>query len=642
MAKQKFKTEVAELLHLITHSLYSQREIFLRELISNASDALDRLKYLTLTEDDYKGFPFVPRIDIEFDGSDRSTLSVSDSGIGMSAEELAQNLGTIARSGTRRFLNDVKGSVADGGAAADTNLIGQFGVGFYASFMVADRVEVTSKRAGDDQAHRWTSDGRGQFEVEPAERAQSGTTVVLHLKDDGKEFASRYRIEGIAKRYSNHIPHPIHLHYSEPAGTDQAPTDQAPTDPAPTDPEGADAEEKVEQINAASALWKRPKSELSDGDYQEFYQTLTVDTEEPLHWVHTHAEGTLEYTTLFYLPAKAPPDIYYADYQPGVKLYVRRVFITDDDRELLPTYLRFIRGVIDSEDLPLNVSREILQQNRTMAAIRQASVKKILSELAGLAKNNPTAYDRFFTELGRVLKEGLYQDPGNREQLQELVRYRSSSEEGLVSLAQYQERMSSDQKAIYYITGDRSADLRRSPLLEAYRAKGFEVLIMADEIDELVVPAIGTYGDIELKSVNRSDTADDLKDERDEESEKKIEPLLGKMKKLLSDQVKDVRPSARLSDSPSCVVADGSDPTLAFQNVLKQLGQRDLPASKPILEVNPGHPIIVGLAERGDDALLDDASRLLLEQALLIEGVRPEDPIAFAKRLNRVMERALG
>jgi molecular chaperone HtpG len=642
MAKQKFKTEVAELLHLITHSLYSQREIFLRELISNASDALDRLKYLTLTEDDYKGFPFVPRIDIEFDGSDRSTLSVSDSGIGMSAEELAQNLGTIARSGTRRFVNDVKGSVADGGAAADTNLIGQFGVGFYASFMVADRVEVTSKRAGDDQAHRWTSDGRGQFEVEPAERAQSGTTVVLHLKDDGKEFASRYRIEGIAKRYSNHIPHPIHLHYSEPAGTDQAPTDQAPTDPAPTDPEGGDAEEKVEQINAASALWKRPKSELSDGDYQEFYQTLTVDTEDPLHWVHTHAEGTLEYTTLFYLPAKAPPDIYYADYQPGVKLYVRRVFITDDDRELLPTYLRFIRGVIDSEDLPLNVSREILQQNRTMAAIRQASVKKILSELAGLAKNNPTAYDRFFTELGRVLKEGLYQDPGNREQLQELVRYRSSSEEGLVSLAQYQERMSSDQKAIYYITGDRSADLRRSPLLEAYRAKGFEVLIMADEIDELVVPAIGTYGDIELKSVNRSDTADDLKDERDEESEKKIEPLLGKMKKLLSDQVKDVRPSARLSDSPSCVVADGSDPTLAFQNVLKQLGQRDLPASKPILEVNPGHPIIVGLAERGDDALLDDASRLLLEQALLIEGVRPEDPIAFAKRLNRVMERALG
>ena len=622
MAKKQFKTEVTELLHLITHSLYSQREIFLRELISNASDALDKLKYLTLTEDDYKGFPFVPRIDVEFDDKEGATLSVSDTGIGMDAEELAQNLGTIARSGTRRFLDDAKG-----GAAADTNLIGQFGVGFYASFMVADRVEVTSKRAGDDQAHRWTSDGRGPLHAQPAERAQSGTTVVLHLNDDGKEFASRYRIEGIVKRYSNHIPHPIHLHYAEPAGTDE---------------EGATPEEKVEQINAASALWKRPKSELSDGDYQEFYKTLTVDTEDPLHWVHTHAEGTLEYTTLFYLPAKAPPDIYYADYQPGVKLYVRRVFITDDDRELLPTYLRFIRGVIDSEDLPLNVSREILQQNRTMAAIRQASVKKILSELAGLAKNNPTAYERFFSELGRVLKEGLYQDPGNREQLLELVRYRSSSEDGLVSLAQYKERMSSDQKAIYYITGDRSADLRRSPLLEAYRAKGLEVLIMEDEIDELVVPAIGTYGDLELKSVNRSDTADDLRDNRDEESEKKIEPLLGRMKKLLSDQVKDVRPSARLSDSPSCVVADGSDPTLAFQNVLKQLGQRDLPDSKPILEVNPGHPIIVGLAERGDDALLDDASRLLLEQALLIEGVRPEDPIAFAKRLNRVMERALG
>lgn len=622
MAKMKFKTEVTELLHLITHSLYSQREIFLRELISNASDALDKLKFLTLTEDDYKGFPFVPRIDVEFDDKERATLSVSDTGIGMDAGELAGNLGTIARSGTRRFLNDAKGA-----AAVDTNLIGQFGVGFYASFMVAERVEVTSKRAGDDQAHRWTSDGRGEFELEPAERAQSGTTVTLHLDDGGKEFASRYRIEGIVKRYSNHIPHPIHLHYAEPAGTDE---------------KGAGMEEKVEQINAASALWKRPRSELSDDDYREFYKTLTVDTEDPLHWVHTHAEGTLEYTTLFYLPSSSPPDIYYADYQPGVKLYVRRVFITDDDRDLLPSYLRFIRGVIDSEDLPLNVSREILQQNRTMAAIRQASVKKILSELAGLAKNTPTAYDRFFTELGRVLKEGLYQDQGNREQLLELVRYRSSSEEGLVSLARYKERMSSDQKAIYYITGDRSADLRRSPLLEAYRAKGFEVLIMEDEIDELVVPAIGVYGDLEFKSVNRSDTADDLEGDRDEESEKKIEPLLGRMKKLLSEQVKDVRPSARLSDSPSCVVADGSDPTLTFQKVLKQLGRRDLPDSKPILEINPGHPIIVGLAERGGDALLDDASRLLLEQALLIEGVRPEDPIAFVKRLNRVMERALG
>lgn len=621
MAKQRFKTEVTELLHLITHSLYSQREIFLRELVSNASDALDKLKYLTLTEDDYKGFPFVPRIDIEFDAGERPTLSVSDTGIGMDAAELQENLGTIARSGTRRFLHDAKGK-----AAAGTNLIGQFGVGFYASFMVADRVEVVSRRAGAEQAHRWVSDGRGQFEVEPAERAQSGTTVILHLDEDGKEFASRYRIEGIVKRYSNHIPHPIHLHYAESAEGDA--TDKA-------------RDKKVEQINAASALWKRPKSELSDDDYREFYQTLTVDAEEPLHWVHTHAEGALEYTTLFYLPAAAPPDIYYADYRPGVKLYVRRVFITDDDRDLLPAYLRFIRGVIDSEDLPLNVSREILQQNRTMAAIRQASVKKILAELGSLAKNTPAVYDRFFTELGRVLKEGLYQDPGNREPLLELVRYRSSSEDGLVSLAGYRERMSSGQQAIYYITGDRSADLRRSPLLEAYRAKGFEVLIMEDEIDELVVPAVGTYGDLPFKSVNRSDSADELQEERDREGEKKIEPLLSRMKKALTDQVKDVRPSVRLSDSPSCVVADGSDPTLAFQNVLKQLGQRDLPDSKPILEVNPGHPIIVGLAERGDDALLDDASRLLLEQALLIEGVRPPDPIAFAKRLNRVMERAL-
>lgn len=621
MAKQKFKTEVTDLLRLITHSLYSQREIFLRELVSNASDAIDKLKYLTLTQDDYKGFPFVPRIDIEFDDEERSTLSVSDTGIGMDAEELKQNLGTIARSGTRRFLDDVKE-----GSSADTNLIGQFGVGFYASFMVADRVEVVSRRAGSDQAHSWASDGKGQFEVTPAERSQAGTTVILHLNDDGKEFASRYRIEGIVKRYSNHIPHQIYLHYTASAGDED---------------NKADTTDKVEQINAASALWKRPKSELSDDDYKEFYQTLTVDTEEPLHWVHTQAEGTQEYTTLFYLPSKAPPDIYYADYQPGVKLYVRRVFITDDDRDLLPAYMRFIRGVIDSEDLPLNVSREILQQNRTMAAIRQASVKKILSELAGLGKNNPTTYNTFFTELGRVFKEGLYQDPANREQLLELVRYRSSSEEGLVSLAQYRERMSSEQEAIYYITGDRSADLRRSPLIEAYKAKGFEVLIMEDEIDELVAPAIGTYDEVQLKSVNRSDTADDLKDDRDAESEKKVGPLIDKMKQVLSDDVKDVRVSARLNDSPSCVVADGSDPTLAFQKVLNQMGQRDVPAAKPILEINPSHPIILGLAERGDDAMLDDASRLLFEQALLIEGVRPEDPIAFAGRLNRVMERAL-
>ena len=638
MAKQQFKTEVTELLHLITHSLYSQREIFLRELVSNASDALDKLKYLTLTDDDYKGFPFMPRIDVEFDAGERPSLSVADSGIGMDAGELRENLGTIARSGTRRFLRDAKGD-----AAARTNLIGQFGVGFYASFMVADRVEVVSRRAGSGQAHRWVSDGRGRFEVEPAERAQSGTTVTLRLNDDGKEFASRYRIEGIVKRYSNHIPHPIHLRYQEPAGGDRAAGEAE--DPAAAEDRAKDEPTyQVERINAASALWKRPKSELSDQDYREFYKTLTVDEEDPLHWVHTHAEGTLQYTTLFYLPAKAPPDIYYADYRPGVKLYVRRVFITDDDRDLLPAYLRFIRGVIDSEDLPLNVSREILQQNRTMSAIRQASVKKILSELGSLARNDRAAYDRFFTELGRVLKEGLYQDHGNREQLLELMRYRSSSEEGLVSLAHYKERMPSDQKAIYYVTGDRSADLRRSPLLEAYRAKGFEVLIMDDEIDEMVAPAIGAYGGVELKSVNRSDTADDLQEERDREGEKKIEPLLARMKKALSGQVKDVRPSVRLSDSPSCVVADGSDPTLAFQNVLKQLGQLGqpgLPDSKPILEVNPGHPIIVGLAERGDDALLDDASRLLLEQALLIEGVRPEDPIAFAKRLNRVMERAL-
>ena len=360
MAKHRFKTEVSQLLDLIIHSLYSHQEIFLRELVSNASDALDRLRYQTLTDADFKGVPFTPRIDISFNSeSDPKTLTVTDSGIGMGAEELRDNLGTIARSGTKRFLDAIQQDAKEG-APGDSNLIGQFGVGFYSSFMAADRVEVLSLRAGEDQAHRWVSNGRGSFEIAPAERAGAGTTVTLQLNEGGAEFASRWQIDSLVKKYSNHIPYPIHLHYTE--------TEDNKTEP------------RSEQINAASALWKRPKSELSDSDYFEFYRSLAHDDEDPLHYVHTHAEGTQEYTTLFFVPKKAPPDLYYADYRPGVKLYVKRVFITDDAKELLPTWLRFVRGVIDSEDLPLNVSRELLQQNRLLTSIRNASVKKLLSE----------------------------------------------------------------------------------------------------------------------------------------------------------------------------------------------------------------------------------------------------------------------
>ena len=639
MGKHKFKTEVSQLLDLIIHSLYSHREIFLRELISNASDALDKLRYLTLTDDDYKGLPFVPRVDVSFsqggeggeggEGGDGKILTVADSGIGMSEKELTENLGTIARSGTRRFLDELTKSKDGGGA--DTNLIGQFGVGFYSAFMVADRVEVLTKRAGESGAWRWSSDGRGQYEVAEAERDGVGTTVTLFLNEDGGEYASQWQIEAIVKKYSNHIAYPIYLHTTEPQGD----TDQS------DGKETKDGKEKVEQINAASALWTRPKSELSEEDYVEFYNGLGHGDEEepPLHYVHTRAEGTLEYTTLFYIPAKAPPDLYYADYRPGVKLYVKRVFITDDEKELLPTYLRFVRGVIDSEDLPLNVSREILQQNRTLAAIRSASVKKLLGELQTLT-NNHERYDAFIEQYGRPLKEGLYQDFANRDALLELVRFRSTEHEGLTSLVGYVERMKEDQKAIYYITGERSANLAASPLLEVYRSQGLEVLIMDDEIDAFVIPSVGKYQDHELKSVNRTDTADDLGTEQSKEKAKEIGPLLRRIRGVLGDQVKDVKASARLSDSPSCVVADESDPTASMQAVLKAMGQ-DAGEFKPVLEINPSHAIVEKLRDTDDDDVIADAGHLLLEQAMLIEGVALSDPVAFAQRLNRFMSRAL-
>ena len=633
MGKHKFKTEVSQLLDLIIHSLYSHREIFLRELVSNASDALDKLRYLTLTDDDYKGLPFVPRVDVSFsqggEGGDGKILTVADSGIGMSEKELTENLGTIARSGTRRFLDELTKSKDGGGA--DTNLIGQFGVGFYSAFMVADRVEVLTKRAGESGAWRWSSDGRGQYEVAEAERDGVGTTVTLFLNEDGGEYASQWQIEAIVKKYSNHIAYPIYLHTTEPQGD----TDQS------DGKETKDGKEKVEQINAASALWTRPKSELSEEDYVEFYNGLGHGDEEepPLHYVHTRAEGTLEYTTLFYIPAKAPPDLYYADYRPGVKLYVKRVFITDDEKELLPTYLRFVRGVIDSEDLPLNVSREILQQNRTLAAIRSASVKKLLGELQTLT-NNHERYDAFIEQYGRPLKEGLYQDFANRDALLELVRFRSTEHEGLTSLAGYVERMKEDQKAIYYITGERSANLAASPLLEVYRSQGLEVLIMDDEIDAFVIPSVGKYQDHELKSVNRTDTADDLGTEQSKEKAKEIGPLLRRIRGVLGDQVKDVKASARLSDSPSCVVADESDPTASMQAVLKAMGQ-DAGEFKPVLEINPSHAIVEKLRDTDDDDVIADAGHLLLEQAMLIEGVALSDPVAFAQRLNRFMSRAL-
>jgi molecular chaperone HtpG len=624
MSKHQFQTEVNQLLHLIVHSLYEHRDIFLRELVSNSSDALDKLKYLTMTDDAFKQLDFAPRIDIEFDEKDRSTITVSDNGIGMNEAELVENLGTIARSGTKNFLSRLTGD-----ARRDSNLIGQFGVGFYSCFMVADTVEVTTRRAGEEAAYKWVSDGKNDYEISEATREAQGTTVVLHLNEDGKEFAARWQIQDVVKRYSNHIAFPIFLHYTA----------------TEYEGEGENREEKkearIEQINSAAALWKQPKSQLSEEDYVEFYKTIAHEDDEPLFYVHTQAEGTQEYTTLFFVPQHAPFDLYQMDYQPGVKLYIKRVFITDDEKELLPTYLRFVRGIIDSEDLPLNVSRETLQKNRVMAQIRSASVKKLLSEFQDIANGNPEKYTTFIEQYNRPLKEGLYSDFANRDALLELVRFKSTKVDGFTGLAEYKDRMGSEQKAIYYISGENEENLRNSPLLEAYKKKDIEVLIMDDEIDEIVVPGINTYKDLELKSVNRSGATEELKTDEDKQSEKELKPVLEKIKEALGDKVKDVVASSRLSDSPSCIVADEADPTVKLQQMMKALGQSDMPDFKPILEVNPNHYIVTKLKEVDDKAFIDDVSHLLLEQAMLVEGAELKKPTDFVKRLNRVLEKAL-
>jgi molecular chaperone HtpG len=617
MPKREFQTEVNQLLQLIIHSLYSHPEIFLRELISNASDALDRLRHLTLVDDAYKSLPFDPRIDLELDAENK-TLTIADSGIGMNEEELASNLGTIARSGTKNFLSQLSGD-----AKKDSNLIGQFGVGFYSAFMVSDSIEVVSRKAGDDKAWRWTSDGKTGFDIEPAERAATGTTILIHFNEEGKQYADSWRLQEVVKKYSNHIAFPIFLTYDK--------------------SEWNEAEKKsiktrtTEQVNAASALWRRPKSELKDEDYKELYESITGDSQDPLFWFHTKAEGSLEYTTLFYVPAKAPLDLYQAEYKVGVKLYVKRVFIMDDARELLPQYLRFVRGIIDSEDLPLNVSREILQQNRVLTSIRTASVKKILSELKNIAANQPEKYLAFIAEYNRPLKEGLYGDYANRETLLELVRFKSTKVEGVTSLADVKTRMKEGQKSIYYITGGQESLLRTSPLLEIYKKKDLEVLILDDDIDEIVFSGVDKYGDVDFKAINKASTGEDLKDEAEPDKAEALKPLLAMLKTTLGDRVKDVRASVRLADSPSCIVSDEEEPSLQMQQMLRAMGQKDIPAPLPTLEINPDHEIVKKLLARKDDALAQDAAWLLLDQALLMEGVALKDPAAFVQRLNRIL-----
>lgn len=625
MAEMQFKTEVNDLLHLIIHSLYSNKEIFLRELISNASDALDKLKYLTLTDEKLKGLAFDPRIDISFTEGDKRTLVITDNGIGMNEDDLNTNLGTIASSGTKRFL----ASLTDE-QKKDSNLIGQFGVGFYSAFMVADRIEVVSRKAGEKQAYKWSSDGKGSYSIDPAERDGQGTTITLYLNEDGGNYANRWELEQLVKKYSDNISFPIFLAYDDVTYDDKEKDKDGNAKKVVT--------HKVEQINSCQALWKRSKSELKPEDYQNFYKNTFHDTDDAMFYLHTKAEGSIEYTTLFYVPKTAPFDMYYADYKPGVRLYVKRVFITDDDKQLLPTYLRFVRGIIDSEDLPLNVSREILQQNRIMSSIRSNSVKKLLAEFKRISEQEPEKYIEFIKQYNRPLKEGLYSDWENRDELMELVRFKSSKVDGYVSLKDYKSRMPKDQKSIYYISGGKEETLKASPLIEAYTKKGYEVLVLDEEIDEFVASSIGSYQSLPLKAINKSGSMDDLKDEASKQKEEAGKGVVEKIKASLKDQVKDVVVSSRLTDTPAVIVVDDSAPTVQMQQILKQMGQ-PVVESKPILEINADDPMIKKIGSESDQKLVDTWCGVLLDQALLAQGVMPKDPVAFTRRLHELLSR---
>lgn len=656
MATYQFQTEVNQLLKLIIHSMYSNKDIFLREIVSNASDALDKLKYLTVSDDVYKEIKFEPRIDITFDEK-AAVLAVQDSGIGMNADDLTNNLGTIARSGTKAFIEKLDAEKASG----DSNLIGQFGVGFYSAFMAAKKIDVYTRRAGDAEKKifHWSSDGTNSYQIEEiaaeSEVAKkygfdnldlTGSVVEMSLNDESKEYASRWKIEELVKRYSDHIAFPIYLHYEQNKYDDKGNV--------------TSTEKKVDQVNSASALWKRSKSELKEEDYNEFYKTFGHDGQNPLHYVHTHAEGTQEYTTLFFIPQNAPFDMYQADYKSGVKLYVKRVFITDDDRELLPAYLRFVRGIIDSEDLPLNVSREILQQNRILETIRTASVKKLLGEFKKMGETadkarkaeNPSdeekkaieKWNTFVKNYNRPMKEGLYGDYANRDEIAEIVRFKSTDSSGTgaenwTSFADYVQRMKSEQKAIYYITGGDEDNLRKSPLLEAYTKKGFEVLILDGDIDEIVFPGYGKYKDFELKAVNRAGSDEELGVDKKEaeKKEKEFKSVVEKIKKALGERVKDVKLSNRLTDSPSCIVIDENDPSLQMERMMKAMGQGGFSEVKPILEVNGDHAILQKLKASDDEEFIADVSTVLLDQALLLGGSEIKDPADFVKKLNKLI-----
>ena len=612
----EFQAEAQQLLKLMIHSLYSDKEIFLRELISNASDACDKLRFEALGDDALYEKDSELKVVIEFDKEAR-TISLIDNGIGMNRQEVMDNIGTIAKSGTRKFFESLTGD-----QARDVQLIGQFGVGFYSAFIVADRVVVETRRAGLTPEHgvRWESDGQGTYNLETMEKPERGTRVTLHLREGEEELLESYRLRHIIKKYSDHINLPI-LMKSD-------------------DEEKAD---EFETVNQASALWTRAKKDISEEEYKEFYKHVAHDFEEPMSWLHNQVEGTQSYTTLFYIPKRAPFDLWDRDKRHGIKLYVRRVFIMDDAEQLMPGYLRFVRGLVDSDDLPLNVSREILQHNRVVDKIRSGSIKKILSHLASLAKDDKEQYQEFWQNFGKVLKEGPAEDFANREDIAKLLRFASThtdTDVQDVSLEDYIGRMKEGQDKIYYVTADSFAAAKNSPHLEVFRKKGIEVLLMFERVDEWLMAHLNEFSGKTLQSVAKGELdLGSLEDEKEKESLKQTEDeykdLVAKMKESLGDKVKEVRVSHRLTSSPSCLVVQEGDMNVALQNMLKQAGH-SVPSLQPALEINPNHPIIQKLKDEKDDARFTDWSSLLLDQAMLSEGGQLEDPASFVTRLNNM------
>ena len=608
-----FQTEVSQLLHLMVHSLYSNKEIFLRELVSNASDAIDKLKFESLSNESLIEGKQEPSIHIDID-KDAGTITIKDNGIGMTQDEVMENIGTIANSGTRKYLESL-----DKSQTQDSNLIGQFGVGFYSSFIVSNTVTLLSRKAGDDKANgtKWVSKGKGEYSIEAVELDDYGTTVILDIKKAENEFVNDYRIRGIVSKYSDHITIPIMMLKSSEEDKDVI---------------------EYETINKATAFWMQDKKELSQSDYDEFYKSLTYDFEGPLTQIHNRVEGKLEYSSLLFIPKKAPFDMWEPKRKGGVKLYAKRVFIMEGNEELLPQYLRFVKGVIDTADLSLNVSREILQGSKVVDTIKKASVKRILSVLDKMSKNKPEDYSVFWKEFGMVIKEGVVEDFANKDKISNLLRFASTSndtEEQTVSLKDYVGRMNKDQKNIYYVTADNYAAAKGSPHLEIFKEKDIEVLLLSDRVDEWLVANFGEFEEMSLKSIAKGDLEDlDSKEDKKKKRRrvKDYEKVITKVQKILESQVKEVKVSSRLSESPSCLVADENEMGGNMERIMKSLGQ-DVPDTKPILEINPDHPLVKKLKTKVDKDLV----KVLFDQAVLSEGGQIKEPAEFVKRMNKLM-----